>query len=75
MPAHVVYGDTFLVAEEVRRIKEELGAGDLMDSNRHRVTAQQARPEEVLAMCNSLPFLDVMRLGELEGALATQDRR
>ena len=73
MPAHVVYGDTFLVAEEVRRIKKQSGAGDLMDSNRHRVTAAQARPEELLAMCNSLPFLDVMRVVELEGALATQE--
>ena len=73
MPAHVVYGDTFLVAEEVRRIREQSGAADLMDSNRHRVTAAQARPEEVLATCNSMPFLDVMRLVELEGALATQE--
>ena len=73
MPAHVVYGDTFLVTEEVRRIKEQSGAGDLMDSNRHRVTAAQARPEELLATCSSLPFLDVMRVVELEGALATQE--
>ncbi len=73
MPAHIVYGDTFLVAEEVRRVKEELGAADLMDSNLHRVTAAQARPEEVLAMCYSLPFLDTMRVVELEGALATQE--
>ncbi len=73
MPAHVVYGDTFLVAEQVRRIKEESGAGDLMESNRHRATAAQARPEEALAMCNSLPFLDTMRLVELEGVLATQE--
>ena len=73
MPAHVVYGDTFLVAEEVRRIKDALGASDLMDSNRHRVTAAQTRPEEALATCNSLPFLDTMRLVELEGVLATQE--
>ena len=73
MPAHVVYGDTFLVAEAVRRIKGETGAGDLMESNRHKVTAAQARPEEALAMCNSLPFLDTLRLVELEGVLATQE--
>ena len=73
MPAHVVYGDTFLVAEEVRHVRESAGAGDLMDSNRHRVNAAQTRPEAVLEMCNSLPFLDVMRLVELEGALATQE--
>ena len=72
MPAHVIYGDSFLVAERLRQVKVEAGAADLMDSNRHVVSAGQARPEEVLAMCNSLPFLDTMRLVEIEGVLATQ---
>ena len=72
MPAHVIYGDSFLVAERLRRVKAEAGAADLMDSNRHVVSASQARPDEVLAMCNSLPFLDTMRLVEIEGVLATQ---
>ena len=72
MPAHVIYGDSFLVAERLRQVKVEAGAADLMDSNRHVVSAGQARPSEVLAMCNSLPFLDTMRLVEIEGVLATQ---
>ena len=72
MPAHVIYGDSFLVAERLRRVKSETGASDLMDSNRHLVTAARARPDEVLAMCNSLPFLDPMRLVEIEGVLAAQ---
>ncbi len=72
MPAHVIYGDSFLVAERLRQVKVEAGAADLMDSNRHVVSAGQARPDEVLAMCNSLPFLDKMRLVEIEGVLATQ---
>ena len=73
MPAHIVYGDSFLVAEQVRNIKAAAGAGDLMDSNRHRITAAQARPDELVGICNSLPFLDTLRLVELEGALATQE--
>ena len=72
MPAHVIYGDTFLVADRLRRVKIEAGAADLMDSNRHVVSAARARPDEVLAMCNSLPFLDTMRLVEIEGVLASQ---
>lgn len=72
MPAHVIYGDSFLVAERLRQVKVEAGAADLMDSNRHVVSAGQVRPDEVLAMCNSLPFLDTMRLVEIEGVLATQ---
>ena len=72
MPAHVIYGDTFLVAERLRRVRIEAGAADLMDSNRHVVSAARARPDEVLAMCNSMPFLDSMRLVEIEGVLASQ---
>ncbi len=72
MPAHVIYGDTFLVADRLRRVKTEAGAADLMDSNRHVVSAARARPDEVLAMCNSLPFLDTMRLVEIEGVLTSQ---
>ncbi len=73
MPAHVIFGDSFLVAQAVRRVRQEAGAGDLMDSNRHRVIAAQSQPDEVLAICNSLPFLDAARLVEVEGALATQE--
>lgn len=73
MPAHVVYGDSFLVAREVRRIRDEAGASDVMESNRQRLVAAQARPQEVVAMCNSMPFLDTIRLVEVEGALATQE--
>ena len=73
MPAHVIYGDSFLVARAARRVRREAGADDLMDSNRHRVVAAQSQPDEVLAICNSLPFLDTARLVEIEGALATQE--
>ena len=73
MPAHVIYGDSFLVAQTARRVRQDAGADNLMDSNRHRVIAAQSQPDEVLAICNSLPFLDTARLVEVEGALATQE--
>lgn len=73
MPAYVVYGDTFLVARQVRRIRREAGADDLMESNRQRVAAGSAQPAEVLGMCQSMPFLEPVRLIEVEGALATQE--
>ncbi|MXZ92288.1 MAG: DNA polymerase III subunit delta [Chloroflexi bacterium] len=73
MPAHVIYGDSFLVAQAARRVRRDAGADDLMDSNRHRVVAAQSQPNEVLAICNSLPFLDTARLVEIEGTLATQE--
>jgi DNA polymerase-3 subunit delta len=73
MPAHVVYGDTFLVARRLDEIRTRAGAGDLMESNRQRVVAAQAQPAEVLAMCYSMPFLEPIRFIEIEGAVATQE--
>ena len=73
MPAHVVYGDSFLVAGALRRIRHDAGASDVMESNHHRLTAAQTQPAEALAACNSLPFLDAVRLVEIEGVLATEE--
>ena len=73
MPAHVVYGDSFLVAGALRRIRQDAGASEVMESNRHRFVAGQTQPAEALAACNSLPFLDAIRLVEVEGALATAE--
>ena len=73
MSAHVVYGDSFLVAGALRRIRHEAGASDVMESNHHRMVAGQTQPTEVLAACNSLPFLDALRLVEIEGVLATEE--
>ena len=73
MPAHVVYGDSFLVAGVVRRVIQDGGASDVMDSNHHRFTVGQTQPAEVVAACNSLPFLDAARLVEVEGVLATEE--
>ena len=75
MPAHVIYGDSFLVAQEVRRVREASGAADLMDSNHQRFAASQAPLAEVMAACQSMPFLDSMRLVEVEGALAAHEPR
>ena len=73
MPAHVVYGDSFLVAGAIRGILVDAGASDVMDSNHHRFAAAQNQPPEVIAACNSLPFLDAVRLVEVEGVLATEE--
>ena len=74
MPAHVIYGDSFLVAQTVRGVLRDAGAADVMESNRWRAAAAQAQPAEVLAACNTLPFLDAVRLVQLDGALATEER-
>ena len=46
---------------------------DVMESNHHKLAAAQTQPAEAIATCNSLPFLDSVRLVEMEGVLATAE--
>ena len=73
MPAHLVYGDSFLVAGAVRSVRQGAGASEVMESNHHRFVAAQSQPAEAIAACYSLPFLDAVRLVEIEGVLATEE--
>lgn len=80
MPAHVLYGDSFLVLRQLKRL--EAGSVEtgpvveaLLDANRHRLYGGQVKPEELRAICNALPFLDNRRLVVVEGLLGTLERR
>ncbi len=75
MTAHVLYGDSFLVARRLKQLRAESGADDLLDANRHHFQGAQAKPEELLSACGALPFLDSHRLVVVEGLLAALERR
>ena len=75
MPTNVLYGDSFLVSEELKKLEREAGADELLDANRHQLNGSQIRLPELLAVCNALPFMDVCRLVVVTGLLATQDGR
>ncbi len=75
MPAFVVYGDSFLVRQRLTSLESEHGAEGVMESNRHRMQGSQVSPGELLAVCQALPFLDVLRLVQVEGLLATAESR
>ena len=75
MPAHVLYGDSFLVAQERKRLEGETGTGSLLDANRHRLTGNQIKLPDLLSICNALPFMDAVRLVLVEGLLTTLEPR
>jgi DNA polymerase-3 subunit delta len=80
LPAHVLYGDSFLVLQQLKRLEAggvEAGSVTeaLLDANRHRLYGGQVKPEELLAICSALPFLDNRRLVVVEGLLGTLERR
>jgi len=75
LSTHVLYGDSFLVPQALRRLKEDAGVAELLEANRHYLRGGQVKPEELFAVCNALPFMDAGRLVLVEGLLATQERR
>ncbi len=75
MPAFVVYGDSFLVRQRMAALEEERGASVLLDANRHRLQGNQVTPQELIGVCQALPFLDTLRLVVVDGLLATAESR
>ncbi len=67
---YVLYGsDAFSRTEALRTLKRELGVGAEGDTNVTAFDAREATPQEVLAACDTVPFLGERRVVILEGAL------
>lgn len=67
----ILYGsDGFSRTERLRGLKMELDPDGSLDSNTVEFDAGQVTPAEVIAACNTIPFLSGQRLVVLEGALS-----
>ena len=75
MPTHVLYGDSFLVARELHRLESAAGGEQLLDANRHRLAGGQINLAQLMEFCAAVPFLDTVRLVQVDGLLATAEGR
>lgn len=75
MPAHVLYGDNFLVAREQHQLESSAGGEDLLDSNRHRLAGSELNLSQLMELCAALPFMDAVRLVVVDGLVATAEGR
>ena len=75
MPAYVLHGDSFLVAKAQTRLENQAGASDLLDANRHQLTGVETTLNQLVEVCNALPFMDAVRLVIVQGVLATLEGR
>jgi DNA polymerase-3 subunit delta len=73
LPVYLLHGDSFLVPRRLDELIAEAGASDVLEANRHRLIGSQAKPGELLSMCNALPFMDDYRLVIVEGLLGTAE--
>src|SRR3989304_6595813 len=61
--------DDFAQREELARIKAELDTDGMLVNNTTLLEGAQLRPDELAAVCNTVPFLSGRRLVIVEGLL------
>ncbi len=67
---HLLYGpDSFSRREALQQLKAELDADGMLDNSTVVFEAREVTPQEVIAACDSLPFLSSHRLVILQGLL------
>ena len=74
MPAHIVYGDSFLTRHAVERIMADAGMQKTADYSHQQLQAAQTDVNQLINACNVMTFLEKGRLVTAEGILATQER-
>ncbi len=72
---YVLYGrDEFSLREELARIKSELDSDGMLSSNTDVLDGREVSPEQLMAICDTMPFLSAHRLVVVEGLLKRFDR-
>ncbi len=70
MPLHILYGyETFSRGEAFAALKASLDQDGALATNTTVLAAGQSNPQEVMAACDTVPFLGEHRLVIVEGAL------
>jgi DNA polymerase-3 subunit delta len=62
--------DSFTLHEALAELKAELNGDGMLATNTAIFEGNQARPDELLAVCNTVPFMGAHRLVLVEGLLA-----
>jgi DNA polymerase-3 subunit delta len=71
---YVLYGrDDFSLREELARIKGELDSDGMLSSNTDVLDGREVGPEQLMAICDTMPFLSAHRLVVVEGLLKRFD--
>ena len=75
MPAHIIHGDPFLTARQIKEIKQELGLDDPNRYAEQRYNAVDTDADTVASACRTQPFLEDTRIVIVDGVLTTRNRK
>ena len=73
---HILYGvDDFSIHEALERLKAQVGPLDVLDANVTRGHVSSFSPQQIQALCHTVPFLASKRLVIVDGLLSMFDGR
>ena len=73
---HILFGeDDFSINEALELLKQSVGSPDVLDANITRSNAASLSPQELLALCNTVPFLASRRMVVVDGLLGLFEGR
>lgn len=75
MPAHLLYGDSYLVSEALKELKGQVGPFEALEANSHHLSGPQLDMPHLQAVCNSIPFLAERRLVIVDALLSAFESR
>ena len=75
MPAHLLFGDNFLVSQALKELQTQVGLPEVLEANSHRVSGAGADPAQLQGLCSAVPFLAEHRLVMVEGLLSLFEPR
>ena len=75
MPAHLLYGDSFLVSQALKGLQGQVGEPEVLEANSHRLSGGQLQLAQLQALCSAVPFLAEHRLIIVEDLLSLFDSR
>ncbi len=61
--------DEYSISKSLKRLKEELGAGDMLEANVAQVDADKLSPQELELQVTSMPFLAAKRMVIVRGLI------
>ena len=71
---HLFHGpDTFSRGEALRELRKRLDSDGMLDTNTTSFDGRSLKPDELLAACDTVPFLAPARLVLVEGLLGAQE--
>lgn len=75
IPAHILYGDSFLLSRALKDLEAQVGSPEVLEANSHQIAGPETNLTHLRSFCDAIPFLAEHRLVKVEGLLKLFESR